>query len=47
MLQFEEIGTVPFATDGGATRWNGSSLAAVLKHLVARVLPTAWSCKSK
>jgi hypothetical protein len=39
--------TVPFATDGDATRWNRASPAAVLRPLDARVLPTAWSCKSK
>jgi hypothetical protein len=39
--------TVPFATDGDVKRWNTSSAAAALKPLVARVLPTAWSCKSK
>src|ERR1700761_6181552 len=39
--------SVPFATDGDVTRWNGSSPAAALKALVARASPAAWNCKSK
>src|ERR1700740_1722857 len=44
---FEGVRTVPLAPDGDVTRWNRPSPAAALKPLVAGVLPTAWSCKSK